>query len=133
VRGYPVVLVVVAVVALVACGSSRITTSDTPPPNPESTPHPPILTITASGVEPRIAHFGDPTELVIVNADTRPHAIYADRHPGHDQFPECALLNVGVLEPGERRVLPPPTHIACFYHDETDPANEAFWGFFISH
>jgi hypothetical protein len=128
------VLVVPAILVLAAaCGSSRITTPQRTPTEPEATPHPPILTITASGVEPKVAHFADPTDLTVVNADSRPHAIYTDRHPGHDQYKECAMLNIGVLEPGERRVLPPPSHIGCFYHDETDPGNEAYWGFFISH
>jgi hypothetical protein len=127
----PAVLAPLALAA--ACGSSRITTNTSTPPRVASTPHPPILTITASGIEPREAHFGDPTELTIVNADTRPHSIYTDRHPSHDQYKECAMMNVGLLEPGERRVLPPPSHIACFYHDENDPDDQAFWGFFISH
>jgi hypothetical protein len=118
---------------LAACGSSTITTPRRTPTQPEATPHPPILTITATGVEPREAHFADPTELTVINADTRPHAIYNDRHPEHDQFAGCELLNIGVLEPGERRVLPPPSHIACFYHDESDPTNALYHGFFIAH
>lgn len=122
----------VAALAIVACGYSRLTTP-TRATLPGATPHPPILTITSSGVEPREAHFADPTDLTIVNADSRPHAIFTDRHPGHDQFPGCEMMNMGELAPGERRVLPPPTHVACFYHDENDPTNEAFHGLFISH
>jgi hypothetical protein len=122
----------VAAFVVAACGSSRLTTP-TRATLPETTPHPPILTLTSTGVEPREGHFGDPTELTIVNADSRPHAIYADDHPGHAHYPGCDMLNVGELAPGERRVVPPPTHVVCFYHDETDPSNAAYQGFFISH
>lgn len=101
----------------IACGSSHISAPSGPPASPESLP-PPIVTITASGVDQQVLHvfFGTAT---IVNNDTREHAFFLDPHPGHNPLPaDCSVPNVGILEPGTRRELTGLRPSLCFFHDD---------------
>lgn len=95
------------------------------------TPPPYILTIGPNGTSPQVLHVWRDYRATIVNADSRPHNIVADGHPTHYQ---CGgVLNVGVLQPGERREVTKLPADACFFHDETNPEANAFWGVLVVH
>jgi hypothetical protein len=101
-------------------------------PSPEPTPLvDPIVTITASGVNPQVLHIAGDTGITFVNRDTRAYEIRSDPHPAHT---ECALMNLGPVASGESRLT---ARIAlgqgCGYHAEGDPANRAFQGFVLAH
>jgi hypothetical protein len=115
---------------LAGCGSSTITTP--PPPANQPTPEPlkTEVTIRASGVDPQVFHIFDVRKVKFVNADNKPHSIFSDPHPAHDT---CGgMLNV-TLQPGEERVIENLPLDACFFHDESDPAAQAFQGVLVVH
>jgi hypothetical protein len=128
-RFLPVILVLVAA----ACGSSGGGPSG--PPEPSPTPlGPPTATMTTSGMQPQVLHTFDFHETItFVNADSRPHDVRSDPHPAHT---DCPAMNAGILQPGERREIPGPSlprFTLCFYHDETDPTNDAYRGVVVTH
>ena len=87
--------------------------------------------ITPTGTSPQVLHVWEGRKAAFVNADARSHTLFADPHPAHT---ECAgILNLGTLEPGERREVVNLPIDACFYHDEADPANKAFQGVVVVH
>jgi hypothetical protein len=66
-----------------------------------------------------------------VNADTQPHTIFSDKHPGHDT---CrGVLNDLTLQPGEQRTIENLPADACFFHDEAAPGAQAFQGVLVVH
>lgn len=114
------------------CGSSTITsTRGTPSPGPTFSPGPAIVTITATGITEQVVHVFDERKATFVNNDSRPHAIFSDRHPTHE---DCGgILNVGTLAPGERREVGGLQVNACFFHDDADPSSFPFTGVLIIH
>jgi hypothetical protein len=92
------------------------------------------MTITAVGVDPQVLHAFDAQEpITFANDDVRPHDVRSDPHPAHS---DCPSLNVGTLNPGERRQIDGatlPRFTLCYYHDETDPANSAYRGVIVTH
>jgi hypothetical protein len=116
-----------------ACGSSGGGPSG--PPEPSPTPlGPPVMTITASGVDPQVLHTFDARETVtFVNADARAHDLRSDPHPQHT---DCPAINGGPIPPGERREIAGPSlprFTLCYYHDEADPTNSAYRGVVVTH
>ena len=129
-RPFALTLAMVAV----ACGGSSgsgPSTGPTPSPSPLG---PPVMTITAAGVDPQVLHTFDARESVtFVNADDRPHELRSDPHPAHS---ECPGINGGPILPGERREITGPSlprFTLCFYHDESDPTNDRFRGVVVTH
>ena len=92
------------------------------------------VTITAGGVSPAIVNVPVckgvcDVFLQFVNSDSVPHDVRSDPHPAHT---ECTAYEaVGVIAPGQTKEalvsgcgLPERSG----YHDETRPADQAFWG-----
>jgi hypothetical protein len=124
----------VSLLAILACGYSRITTPKWDSPYPETPPQPPIVTIRSTGVEPQILHQTSARDVTFVNEDSRPHTLYGDLHPTHQGYAECSVVNaMGALQPGERRRIDEFPLGLCGYHDENDPENTAFRGYVVVH
>ncbi|HEY7412045.1 MAG TPA: hypothetical protein VII13_14955 [Vicinamibacteria bacterium] len=90
----------------------------------------PRITLTASGVSPTTLHAAAGVPVTFVNADTVAHEVRSDRHPTHA---ECAVLEVGVLAPGQTRDIIVSIGQGCGYHAEDDPGNRAFQGYIVGH
>ena len=117
-----------------ACGSSTGGGPSTDPAASPSPTGPPVLTITAAGVDPQVLHTFDSRETVtFVNADSRTHELRSDPHPDHT---ECPAISGGPIAPGERREIAGPSlprFTLCFYHEETEPANNSYRGVVVTH
>jgi hypothetical protein len=122
----PAVLVSILALFAAACGSSTITTVR-PTPGPSATPlPPPVITITARGVDQVVLHVFE-GHATIINNDTKDHALYLDPHPGHNPFSgDCSAPNPGVIAAGTRLELTNLRPSLCFFHDEAVPADGAF-------
>jgi hypothetical protein len=122
----PLVSVAALAVLAVACGSSTITTVR-PSPGPSATPlPPPVIIITARGVDQVVLHVFE-GHATIINNDTQDHALYLDPHPGHNPFSgDCSVPNPGVIAAGTRLELTNLRPSLCFFHDEAVPADGAF-------
>ena len=117
-----------AALALVGCtaGPSGVRPSPNPTPLVE-----PVVTITASGLDPQALHILGDTGISFVNRDTRAHDLRSDPHPAHT---ECALMNLGPVEGGQsRETAKIVSGQGCGYHAEGDPASRAFQGFVLAH
>jgi hypothetical protein len=117
--------VALAVVAA-GCGSSTITTvRATPDPNATPLP-PPVVVITARGVDQVVLHVFE-GHATIINNDTRDHALYLDPHPGHNPpAVDCSAPNPGNIPAGTRLELNNLRPALCFFHDEAAPGDNAF-------
>ena len=106
---------VTLVLLAAACGSSGGGPSSNPAPSP-SPLGPPIMTITASGVDPQVLHTFDAREAVtFVNADARAHDLRSDPHPAHT---DCPAINVSAQDPGQSRTTNALTTVrTCGFHD----------------
>ena len=116
-------------VALARCGSSRVSTPNTPQPLPSDIP--PIITIRATGVEPIPLHVFVGNEVTFINADTKPHSLFDDRHPIHDTCK--GMLKVVDLQPGQQVKVTGLPIDACFFHDEAQPDAKGFQGVVVMH
>src|SRR5262245_43368664 len=84
------------------CGSSKITTVNTPPTASESPPPPPVIVITARGVDQQVLHVFE-GHATFVNDDTQGHALYLDPHPTHNpSAADCSAPNLGMIPAGTR-------------------------------
>lgn len=114
------------------CGSASV--EATAPVAPAAGP--PTIVIGSAGASPQFLHLFGERKLLVVNRDSRAHAMFSNPHPQHT---ECAgTLNVGTLQPGESRDLdldpgPGPCPCLCNFHDEGDPLNAAFAGWVFLH
>jgi hypothetical protein len=118
-----------AALVMAGCGSSFVST---PQPTPAPLPTGPALVmITATGVEPQVIHVWESRRAIIENRDSRPHALYSDTHPGHG---ECGgKVNIGVIQPGERREISDLPYDACYFHDDSQPGARAYTGVLVIH
>jgi plastocyanin len=76
----------------VACGKA-----DSEPTGPPVATN--VITITATGVSPRVITVPPGSQVTFVNNDIRPHDMQSDPHPEHDDCPE--LKQVGYLNPSQ--------------------------------
>jgi plastocyanin len=93
----------------VACGKAA--SEPTGPPVATN-----VITITASGVSPKVITVPPGSQVTFVNNDTRTHDMQSDPHPEHDDCPE--LRQVGFLGVSVSRTsgnLNEPR--TCHYHD----------------
>lgn len=124
-------LVLLAALAAAACGSSSVTPEPTPSASPTPPPGPYVAVITSTGIRIQVVHVWDTRKVVFENQDSQPHAIYDDMHPAHT---ECqGKLNIGVLQPGERREVADLPFDACYFHDDLQPGVFAFTGVVVVH
>jgi hypothetical protein len=122
-------LLVGAVLAAAGCGSFEVNPQPSPTPTPPTGPA--VVVITASGVEPQVIHVWEGRHAFIENRDNKPHALYSDVHPSHG---ECGgKVNVGMMQPGERREITDMPYDACYFHDDTQPGARAFTGVLVVH
>jgi hypothetical protein len=121
----------VAGLVLAGCGSTNITARSSPSPGPTFSPGPAFVTITATGITEQVVHVFEERKATFINNDSRPHSIFSDRHPSHE---DCGgALNIGTLQPGERREVTGLQVNACFFHDDTDPGAFQYTGVLVIH
>ena len=120
-------------------GSSPTSPSSTPSPSPTPTPTPSptpapapspapapapsggtTITITSSGVSPRVLTVSAGTRVTFVNNDTAVHDMNSDPHPEHTDCPE--INQVGFLTAGQTKLTGNLTRArTCAYHDHNRP------------
>jgi hypothetical protein len=111
------------------CGSSNVSTPPTTTPTPP--PGPAVAVITATGIRVQVIHVWEGRRVTFENQDTQPHAVYSDQHPTHG---ECAgKMNLGVMQPSERREITDLPFDACYFHDDLQPGSRAFTGVVVVH
>jgi hypothetical protein len=111
------------------CGSFQATPTPTPTATPPTGPA--VAVITANGMEPQVIHVWEGRHAFFENHDTQAHALYSDQHPTHG---ECAgKVNLGMMQPGERREITDLPYDACYFHDDTQPGARAFTGVLVVH
>jgi hypothetical protein len=114
----------IAIACASACGGSSS-------PNTPSSPGPgnsgPTITITSTGVSPKVITVPQGSQVTFVNNDVKTRWMYSDPHPEHTDCPE--INQVGALDPGQRRQTGNLNTIrTCGYHDHQDPSNASVKG-----
>src|SRR5581483_8412576 len=113
----------IAAMALAACGNSS---SGNTPPSPSGTVET-VITITASGANPKSVVITPGSQVTFVNNDSRDHQMYSDPHPEHTDCP--AFDQVGALAPGQRRQTGNlNTPRTCGFHDHLNFENQSLRG-----
>lgn len=90
------------------------------------------VTFSGMGVRPGLLHLYQGRSVTFVNDDTVPHVVSADIVRSRPA--ECAVISVGVLPPGQRRVssdLPPFGE--CYFYDESRKEDRAFQVLVLAH
>jgi plastocyanin len=104
----------------VACGKA-----DSEPTGPPVATN--VITITASGVSPKVITVTPGSQVTFVNNDTRPHDMQSDPHPEHDDCPE--LKQVGHLKASESRTSSNLNERqTCTYHDNLQEGSRTLQG-----
>ena len=86
-----------------------------------------IVTVGASGIEPREVQIEAWQMVTFVNTDVRPHAMVSDPVDLHTQCP--GINRVGTLQPGEQRGTSALNLKAtCGFHDHMRPSEPAYQG-----
>ena len=121
---------VVSLLLAAGCGSSGVNPPASPPPS-TFPPGPALVVITAGGVQTQVTHVWEGRRAFFENRDNRPHTVYSDPHPSHG---ECAgKVNIGVIQPGERREVTDLPYDACYFHDDMQPDARSFTGVLVVH
>ena len=115
--------------AVAGCGGA----SGTGSPSPGPTPTPPpasggtTITITSSGVTPKMLTVSPGTRVTVINSDTVAHDMESDPHPDHT---DCVEINqVGFLLPRQSRQTGNLNSIrTCGFHDHDQPTNQSLNG-----
>jgi len=90
-----------------------------------------VVTIDATGMDPRTLHILGGSVIAFLNHDARTHEVRSDPHPAHT---ECALMNLDPVPPGGMvQTRPIAVGQGCGFHDEGDPTNPALQGFALGH
>jgi plastocyanin len=85
------------------------------------------ITITASGVSPKVISVPVGSRVTFVNNDRTAHDMSSDPHPEHTNCPE--INQVGFLTNGQSRQTGNlNTPRTCGYHDHNQPSNRALEG-----
>jgi hypothetical protein len=117
--------------ALLAAGCGSFEAEPPPSTTPTPPPGPAIVAITSRGVEPQVIHVWDGRRAIFENRDSVPHSFFSDQHPTHG---ECAgKVNLGTLQPGERREITDLPYDACYFHDDSLPGARDFTGVLVVH
>jgi hypothetical protein len=128
-------IVVAAALGAAACSSNVVRTVMLPPSallDPSQPRTPPIVTITATGVDPVDSHLDHPVTVQFVNRDSVPHRPESAPEIGNGDCPEMA--QVGVLQPGQTgTVRIEKSQYICSFRDGLQPANVAFKGLLVVH
>jgi plastocyanin len=106
---------------LASCGGNS-NGGTTPSPTPAAT-----ITITSSGVSPKVVTVTRGSQVQFVNNDTRSHQMTSNPHPEHTDCPE--LNAVGFLGANQSRLTGNlNTPRTCGYHDHDLPNNTSLQG-----
>jgi hypothetical protein len=85
------------------------------------------VTITTSGVSPKVIEVALGSRVLFVNDDRVSHHVGSDPHPDHTECPD--INNVGVLLPGQRRETGNLVQVrSCGYHDHDRPGDQSLHG-----
>jgi plastocyanin len=116
-------LVLTALLAASACGSSSSSTAPTLVPAVQTT----TITISSAGVSPNNIEVAVGARVLFINNDSRSHNMTSDPHPEHTDCPAINL--VGFLQAGQQVSTGNLTTArTCKYHDHDDSANNKFQG-----
>jgi hypothetical protein len=122
-------------IALAACTSNTVRTVTSPAAallDPSQPRTPPVVTLTASGVDPVDSHLDHPVTVTFVNRDTVPHRPESAPEIGNGDCPEMA--SVGTIAPGESgSVRIEKSGYICSFRDGLQPSNVAFKGLLVVH
>jgi hypothetical protein len=114
-----------------ACGGGGSPTSPSATGSGGGTSGTPVetttLTITASGISPKLIHIAVGQSVTVINNDSLPHAPSSDPHPTHT---ECPPMNeLGDIPAGATRQTGAfTTARTCGFHDHDQPGNAALKG-----
>ena len=87
----------------------------------------PTITITPSGVLPKVLVVKQGQRVLFVNSDSVAHEMASDLHPTHERWP--AMNQVGYLAPGQSRETGNLNTVGVIsYHDHLDAQNEGLLG-----
>jgi len=119
------------VVATVILGMVAACTGETPllstPIPASSVPSVVTVTITSTGVDPKVLTISQGQRVLFVNNDSVSHEMASDVHPTHEQWP--AMNQVGYLAPGQSRETGNLNAVGGItYHDHLDAQNELLLG-----
>lgn len=117
--------VLVALTLTAACGGGG---GGPAGPSPPST-NPNVITITASGANPKQLTVSQGARVLFVNNDTRRHDMTSDEHPDHLDCPP--INDVGLLQAGQQRETANLVFVnprTCGFHDHDDPTNNNLKG-----
>ena len=121
--------------ALVACTSNTVRTVTLPPTallDPSQPRTPPVVTITASGVNPVASHLDHPVTVQFVNRDAVPHRPEAAPEVGNGDCPEMA--QAGTIAPGATGTATiTKGNYICSFRDGLQPGALAFKGILVVH
>jgi hypothetical protein len=125
----------VAALLLGACTSNTVRTvtlSDSALLDPSQPRTEPVVSITATGVNPVASHLDHPVTVVFVNRDSVPHRPESAPEIGNGECPEMA--RVGTLEPGATgSTTIDKSGYICSFRDGLQPGNVAFKGILVVH
>jgi plastocyanin len=119
---------------LAACGSGSSTPSSPAKPllDPSQPRTEPIVTITATGVDPVDSHLDHPVTVKFVNRDSVRHQLESAPEIGNGDCPEMA--QVGTIEPGQTgSVTIDKASYICSFHDGLQPSTIRFKGILVVH
>jgi plastocyanin len=110
------------VIAVAACGGGGST--PTSPPGGGSIV---TVTITATGVAPKVVGVSSGQQVRFVNSDGATHEMLSTPHLAHT---DCPSINVvGTLTPGAERMTDSLSTVRiCGYHDHRNPDDDRFRG-----
>jgi len=119
------------VIGVGGCGGSSSSTGTGPTTPTTTTPAPPpggpTVTITASGVSPKLLEITVGSRVTFTNMDNVPHEMASDPHPTHEICPP--INEVSALTPGQSRQTGVfTTARTCGYHDHGQDSNTSLQG-----
>jgi plastocyanin len=84
------------------------------------------ITITSSGVSPKVVTVTAGSRVTFVNNDNRSHDMSSDPHPDHT---DCPAVTVGFVQPGQSATTQNLNTVrSCGYHDHNQPSETALMG-----
>lgn len=121
------VLVLTAIVAAAACGSTGSATSTPTAPTVGTAVSTTTITITSAGVSANNIEVAVGARVLFINNDSRPHNMTSDPHPAHTDCPP--INSVGFIQAGQQVTTANLTTArTCKYHDHDDPSNGKLLG-----
>lgn len=118
-------------ITFLGCTKSSIESSGSLFDFDEKTDPVPVVTISSTGLQPRVSHVDRSVAIRLVNADTVPHRLVAAPELGYGDCPEMATVDA--LAPGESGSIVVNRSGLCPYKDETRGGTQPFQGMLVVH